>query len=586
MILNRTLLASLLVSALTLIDCQAGLAQTSAAIPTITSFAGTGAIGFSGDGGPATQALINNPSGITVDSSGNVYFTDANNYRVRKISTSGVISTVAGGVANSNTSMQLPPGPAVGFELYNPTAIATAGGSIYFADLGIAVVNSSGTLTEDYANSAVDLVSDASGNVYGIYAGSAVYKYTPGGAPQVLAGTLTPTGASSSGDGGPALKATFASASALAVDAQGNIYVADSNDNTVRKFQPGGTITTVAGSLTATPPSGIGPAIGDGGPATQAPLQISSLNGSIAVDPSGNLYIAETLNRIRKVSTSGVIQTYAGSGSSGRYFGDGGPALQAIISPQNIATDTSGNLYVVNVTNGEQRILKIALQSSTGTGGGTPTLPVIAAVISAAANLPAVTPGGFVSLYGTNFTAAGDSRGWSLADFAGGLLPTSLDGVSVTIDGKPAGVSYISPNQLNVLVPDDSAVGPVNVVVSNSAGSSAPFSVAMVPYSPAFFTLDGNHVIAQHLDYTLVAPVGFGGTARPASAGETIIIYGTGFGATNPPTPFSSLVAATAPLANPVTVTVGGISATVLYVGIDAIGEYQLNVTLPPSPFG
>jgi len=186
----------------------------------------------------------------------------------------------------------------------------------------------------------------------------------------------------------------------------------------------------------------------------------------------------------------------------------------------------------------------------------------------------------FVSIVGTGF--ANSTRSWSSSDFSGTSLPTSLDGTSVTINGKPAYVEYISSSQINAIAPDDETIGQVQVQVMTPQGASYVGTVLKQKLSPAFFTYQSGastYVAALHLDGTLVGPAG--PSSRPAVPGEVIEIYGTGFGPTTPASPTSQLVAQPAPLGTPATVTIGGANAQVQWAGIVSSGLYQLNVQIP-----
>ncbi len=177
---------------------------------------------------------------------------------------------------------------------------------------------------------------------------------------------------------------------------------------------------------------------------------------------------------------------------------------------------------------------------------------------------------------------------WQASDFSGNNLPTTLDGVSVLIDGKKAAISYVSPGQLNVQAPTDTATGPVPVQVTNSSGT-ATGTATLQNYSPAFFTFQAKYAAAVHnSDGVYVAPAGsFGSavTSRPAQPGETLQIYATGFGPTTPAVPAGQLVGSAAPLSDltQLQVTIGGVAATVQFAGIVAAGEYQINVIGPAS---
>jgi uncharacterized protein (TIGR03437 family) len=186
-----------------------------------------------------------------------------------------------------------------------------------------------------------------------------------------------------------------------------------------------------------------------------------------------------------------------------------------------------------------------------------------------------------VSIYGENL--AQTTADWS-SFINGSTLPTSVDGVTVSIDDKLAAISFVSPTQINAQVPDDANSGPVPVVVSNALGSSATQTATMGTYAPAFFTIDGVHIAARHADYSLLGPASIV-SASPAKPGETVLLYGTGFGPTVPPTPSGVLVNSVNPLQNPssLQISIGGVNAQVAFAGLVAAGLYQFNVVIPPS---
>ena len=419
----------------------------------LTRVAGIGQYGLSGDGGPALQAQLAWPAGLALDSSGNLFIADNANHRVRKVS-AGIISTVVGSSAGYSGDG----GPAAGAQLNWPTSLAfDASGNLYIADSAnqvIRKVSSSGAITTvvtglhlsegvatdsagnlyiaDYVVSSDDcgdysysgrvlkvtsdgttttiadnaggglasprgLAVDAAANVYVADAISGkVFRISSSGAITTVAGTaagyvyacaadyynsasplICPTGLALDsagnvyvsdtghariakispqgtianvvgdgiagnywGDGGKATDAALDVPLGVAVDASGNLYIADTRNSRVRKVTPGGVITTVAGNGT----SGYS---GDGGPATSAQLRGPT---GLAVDAGGNLYIADELdNRIRKVSANGIISTVAGRGDTNPPLGDGGPATSASLAgPFGVAVDTSGNLYITD----------------------------------------------------------------------------------------------------------------------------------------------------------------------------------------------------------------------------------------------
>jgi len=206
----------------------------------------------------------------------------------------------------------------------------------------------------------------------------------------------------------------------------------------------------------------------------------------------------------------------------------------------------------------------------------------ITSVSNGASFQPGFASATWVSILGSNL--APTTRTWQGGDFVNGLLPTSLSGVSVTINGLAAYVEYISATQINVLAPDDLTAGSIQVQVTAPLGKSNSFTAQKQQYAPAFFTYGGAYVAAQHANYTPVGNLSTLGTA--ARPGETILIYGTGFGPTNPPSPSAQLVTAPAILANSVQITIGGQAASVTFAGLVGAGLYQLNVTVPNIPNG
>jgi sugar lactone lactonase YvrE len=290
----------------------------------IVTYAGNGTSGFLGDGGQATSAELYASRGVAVDGAGNLYFSDTNNQRVRKVTPAGVISTYAG---SGGYGFSGDGGLAVNAVLYYPEGLAVdPSGNLYIAD-------------ED---------------------NSRIRKVTPGGTISTVAGI---GGYGFSGDGGLATSATLAYPQAVAVDSAGNLYIADSNNARVRKVSPSGIIMTIAGT-------GVSGFSGDGGAATSA--RFGSPVG-IAVDSAGNVYISDSNNsRIRKVTPGGIITTFAGSGSIG-FSGDGGAATSAALYyPAGIWIDSAGSLYIADQDN--DRIRKVApsgiISTIAGNGNG------------------------------------------------------------------------------------------------------------------------------------------------------------------------------------------------------------------------
>ena len=208
-------------------------------------------------------------------------------------------------------------------------------------------------------------------------------------------------------------------------------------------------------------------------------------------------------------------------------------------------------------------------------------------VFNAASFQPGVSAGSWVTIQGSNL--AGNTRSWRADDFENGALPTQLDGVSLKIDGKAAYVAFISPTQINVQAPADSALGPVPVEVTFNGSTSSPGTAQLQAVSPGFFLWSGRYAVATHADFSLAAPAGlFPGIATlPAKPGESIVLWGTGFGATTPTVAPGILPPATPPadVANPVTATIGNIAATVSGAALSPgnPGLYQIALQVPAS---
>lgn len=498
----------------------------------ITTFAGTGTAGFSGDGGPAAQATLNAPLGVCVAPSGDIYVNDTSNERIRKISLAGTITTVAGN-GSSSTSGDGGPALAAGFQIPIRCAVDQSG-NLFIVDQGafrIRRVDTAGIITT--------------------YAGTGAQGF--------------------SGDGGPATSAEFNNPTADAVDTAGNLYVTDQFNFRIRKIDASTRIiTTVAGNGTNT-------FAGDGGPAISASL---GYPGEIVLDSIGNLFIVDdSNNRIREVS-GGIITTIAGTGTAG-YTGDGGPALQAEMNnPFPITLDQKGNLYVGDgVYDGDltdNRVREIS-------GVASPLVPSIVSVVSGASFQPGIVPNSWVAIYGSNLSSVLDF--WTITD---GQFPTQVDGVRVSVNGQPAYVEFVSSGQINILAPDVGA-GTMQVTVSNSLGTSAAFSATSAIDGPAFFLWDNQYAVATYTDYAYAVKNGaIAGLATvPAKPGDVLIMWGTGFGPTTPAAPPGMEVPSTATYSttDKVTVTVGGIKATVYSAVLSPgfAGLYQVAIQVPAS---
>ena len=313
----------------------------------ITTIAGTGTAGFSGDNGPAISAHLSGPTGIALDEAGNLYIADAGNLRVRKV-TNGTITTVAGG----GGAFPGDNGPATSALLNDPAKISTdSAGNLYFTDAhGVRKVANGiiTTIASDQPGgfSADGIAADSAGNLYVADSDNSLIRRISNGIITTIAGNGT---SSFSGDGGPATDAQLSNPTGITVDSAGNIFIADNYNCRIRKVS-NGVITTIAGVGT----QGFS---GDGGPAIDAQLSVPS---RVAVDSAGNVYVVEEdeyqgYGRIRKIS-NGLITTVAGGGAAP--YCTSGPATNAEIVPGGIAVDSSGNLYladngcVLEVSNG------------------------------------------------------------------------------------------------------------------------------------------------------------------------------------------------------------------------------------------
>jgi trimeric autotransporter adhesin len=355
----------------------------------VSTSVGTGTAGFSGDGGQAGSAHFTLPAGVALDSKGNLFIADSSNSRIRVVAPSGVIKTMAG---TGNRGFGGDGGQATAADLYGPVAMAVdASGNLFISDyLGHCVrkVTSGGIIstiagtgskgfsgddgpaTSAQLNQPWGIAVDVAGNLFiADLVNHRVRKVTPGGVINTIAGMGIP---GYSGDGAPATAAQLTYPTSVAIDTAGNLFIADSGNHRIRKVAPGGVISTVAGN-------GIAGFSGDGDVATGAQLNRPT---SVTLDSAGNLYIADhDNNRIRKIASDGVIYTVAGIGSAG-FSGDGGPAISAQInSPMSIASDSAGNLFVADY--GNNRIRKVSPANSTAyfpqfaAGNGYSTLFVI-----------------------------------------------------------------------------------------------------------------------------------------------------------------------------------------------------------------
>jgi sugar lactone lactonase YvrE len=384
----------------------------------LTRFAGTGAFGTAGDGGPAVEAQLAWPAGLALDNAGNLFIADNASHRIRKVTPDGNISTVVGSTARYSGDG----GPAAAAQLNWPTGLAfDAAGNLYIADTANQVVrkvSSKGIITTVATglNQAEGVAADAAGNLYIAdsfvyddgcgdfsYTGS-VLKVTPDGTASTIvkaapgAGVLSPKGiaadaagnlyvadaisdevlrisssgavTTAAGNAGaqvyacPAeyvnFKTQLICPEGVAVDRSGNLYVSDTGHGRIARISPQGDASNVVGDGV------LGNYWGDGGKGADAGLDVPL---GVAVDGAGNVYISDTKNsRVRKVTPAGVISTVAGTGISG-FSGDGGPAISAQMrGPSGLTLDAAGNLYIADWT--DNRIRKVAVDGTITTVAG------------------------------------------------------------------------------------------------------------------------------------------------------------------------------------------------------------------------
>ena len=317
-----------------------------------TLVAGTGTQGFGGDGGPAANASLSVPSGVAVDAHGNLFIADSGNSRIRRVDgVTGIITTVAGNFVSGQNypGFSGDGGPATSASMNYPTSVAVDGqGNLFIADA---------------SNQRIRRLDGATGIITTV-AGSGV----PDSTGRVASGF--------SGDGGPATSAQLAGPRGVALDAHGNLFIADSENNRIRR------VDAASGIITAVAGNGAAGFSGDGGAATSASL-FAPL--SVAVDAQGNVFVADLDNsRIRRVdAATEIITTVAGDGNVG-FSGDGGPATSARLVPFNVAVDSQGDLFIAD--NGSGRVRRVDASSGTintvvgggsGGDGGTATGAVL-----------------------------------------------------------------------------------------------------------------------------------------------------------------------------------------------------------------
>jgi uncharacterized protein (TIGR03437 family) len=497
---------------------------------TISTVAGNGTAGFSGDNGPATSAELNLqqssllPAGVAVDASGNLFIADSGNQRVRKVS-NGVITTVAG---TGTPGYGGDGGPAASAQLNNPSGIAIdTTGKVYISD-------SNNGRVRVLTSSCAYIVSPASALVGALGGPIAIAIQTSAGCSWSITGLpswilpVTPFGA------GAATVTLVIAANSGAVRT-GNASIAGQPVSITQAAAPPPCMFVVTPSLVEIPPAG--------GTFTVSVQTGPSCAWSFAGVPP---WIAIPPFLPPPVGSGSVLLTVAPSQS-----------------PANIAH------------------LAVAGQPVTVVQGPAAGLgPVISSVTTAGGESSVIAPNTWVEIKGESLGLP-ETRTWQSSDFVNGQLPTELDGISVSMNGESAYVYYIGTNQVDVLTPPDLASGPVQVVVTVATVSSPAFASQSRTLSPSLFVFNGGpYVAAAHADGSLLGPAGLYPASMPAKPGETIILFANGFGPVNVPV-IKGSASQSGSLSPLPSISIGGVTAAVSFAGLVAPGEFQFNVVVP-----
>jgi len=552
-----------------------------AATGIMNTVAGDGTFGFSGDGGQELDAVLNTPTGVAVWD-GSIYIADQNNNRVRQVSAAGTITTVAGNGQASYAGDGL---VATSGALNGPTSLVfDAGGNLYIADTRnnrVRRVDTTGVMTTFAGDGTISgfggegqpatltplyapqgLVAGAAGDIYISDTGhDRVIRVDTTGNMHTVAGTGTP---GSVGAGGTSSLPQLNGPTGLALDGAGNLYIADTLNHRVLMLAPDATISTIAG----TSASGYS---GDGGPAIAAAL---SYPGGVTVDANLDIYITDSGNNVvRLITPDGTIATIAGTGQAA-YIGDSGAGLTIALSdPCGLAVVRTGTVLVADSGNNRVRSLT---QEQTQI---TPPQLIAVTLANAASLQPGpLAPGEIFSIFGAGIgPAAASTNSYD----ASGHLPTTLGNVQVLFNTTPAPLFYVQAGQINAQVPYEMAGQPsAQLEVMYQSALVASTQVALADTSPALFTLNygtGNAVVVNQ-DGTLNSD------QNPAARGSFVVLYATGSGQSNPGGVTGQAAGAPYPVPNlPVSLTMAGISANVLWAGgaPGFVGLLQINAQVP-----
>ena len=474
----------------------------------ITTVAGSGTAGFSGDGGPAGSAQLSPVSGLAIDAAGNLLIADFGANRIRRVAADGTIATVAG---TGDCGLTGDGGAAAMAQICGPTGIAAdSAGNLFVADTRnnrIRQISPDGSITTVATTGTPTSVAvDQAGNLYvndaesdGWWTWQLVKEISPSGAIVTVAGLPSCQSAPQqpcAADNTSATKTFFGGPLSLAVDNAGNLLIADGGDGSqqrISKISPDGAIRTAVGSCGGLPSLELSdcqsPILGDGGPAVGALVAASG----VAVDPAGNLLIAD-YDRIRKVSPDGIITTVAGNGEFGS-AGDGGPAASAQMAPARLALDGAGNLFLFDVPN--RNIRKISNDGIINTVirvGGNDDFVALDLVGDLFIADPASTLFAIAEVppTGTIRRVAGGGCGiYSCAGFLGDGGPATNAGVNgpqgLTVDA--AGNIFIADSQNHRI----RKVTPGGIITTVAGSSPLP--------GPGGFSGDGGPAVNAQLNY-------------------------------------------------------------------------------------
>jgi uncharacterized protein (TIGR03437 family) len=571
-----------------LVLAQAAVGQTGI----ITTLAGT-TRGYSGDDGPAVNAQLalanvqnecdpnryEQTVHLSLDSAGNIYFADSNNQRIRRITPQGTISTVVGSGNRTTRNGNCEPIGAVGDGsdahaalLYNPAdVLAAPNGNFVIADQQdnrIRLVTSAGAIST--------IAGNGSHNLYvpGIPATASPMDW-PSAALQDSSGVtyfaemhsnrvgkigLDQRFSTVAGTGFPGYNGDRIQATSAQLKKPSGLAL-DSSGNLYIADQANHRIRKVSnGIITTIAGTGQPDFSGDNGPAEAATLNTPM---DVKVDSRGNVYIADMLNqRVRRIDSNGTITTVAGTGQVGR-GPDGVPATSSDLNfPAGLALDSNDDLYIVDWQNYLIRKVSFASKPVVNAGG----------IVNGASFVSPTAPGSLFSIFGSNLTVSTATA--ATAPWAG-----KLEDVSVKVNGVNIPLNFVSPHQINAQLPFETTAGDATLSVTNSAGAGDPVTFKVAPAAVGIFN------IAFNQDGSLNS------VSNPESRGRVVVLYLTGQGPVNPPVPTSQAapgdVLSVATL--PKSATIGGVDASIQFLGLAPgfIGLAQANIAIPAgSPIG